>query len=160
MSRPRLFKYLRIAFSALCGFVCVLLVVFWVRSYFRWDMVAWGVTTQQGFILSSQSGGTVLQYSDVSEFPGTLVKWRVESLPSPDTDILPIAGIEEAYAGFLFVGGGHGFLFVLPYWFLVPLTAVFAALPWLRWRFSLLTLLIATTFIAVVLASIVHAMRN
>jgi hypothetical protein len=31
------FRKLRIAFSAVCGIVCLLLIVLWVRSYSRWD---------------------------------------------------------------------------------------------------------------------------
>jgi hypothetical protein len=42
----------------------------------------------------------------------------------------------------------------IPHWVLVLLSAVFAALPWLPWKFSLRTLLIATTLIAVVLGLI------
>src|SRR6476469_5066865 len=51
---------------------------------------------------------------------------------------------------------------VLPYWFLVSLSVIFAVGPWirqLRWRFSLRTLLIATTLVAVVLGLIVWAMH-
>ena len=47
----------------------------------------------------------------------------------------------------------------VPTWLLVSLFAAFAALPWLRWRFSLRTLLIATTLIAVVLGIIVWMTR-
>jgi hypothetical protein len=42
----------------------------------------------------------------------------------------------------------------IPYWFLAALAGVFAAAPWMRpleWRYSLRTLLIATTLVAVVL---------
>jgi hypothetical protein len=35
-----------------------------------------------------------------------------------------------------------------PYWFAVMSTAAIATVPWLRWRFGLRTLLIATTLIA------------
>jgi hypothetical protein len=42
-----------------------------------------------------------------------------------------------------------------PYWFSILLVTTLAALPWLRWRFSLRTLLIATTLVAVVLGLIV-----
>ena len=42
---------------------------------------------------------------------------------------------------------------------LAAAVAPFAALPWLPWRFSLRTLLIATTLVAVALAAIVYASR-
>ena len=48
----------------------------------------------------------------------------------------------------------------VPYWFLVLLSvADLPSHPWLRWRFSLRTLLIATTLVAVVLGIIVWMSR-
>jgi hypothetical protein len=49
----------------------------------------------------------------------------------------------------------------VPYWFPVVLSLVVAVAPWLRWsrRFSLRTLLIATTLVAVVLGLIVAVLR-
>jgi hypothetical protein len=41
--------------------------------------------------------------------------------------------------------------FGIPYWLLVLLTARIATVPWLKWRFSLRTLLIAVTLLAVLL---------
>ena len=50
--------------------------------------------------------------------------------------------------------------FVLPHLFVLFLIATLAALPWIRWQFSLRTLLIATTLVAVVLGLIVYATRQ
>jgi branched-subunit amino acid ABC-type transport system permease component len=50
----------------------------------------------------------------------------------------------------------------LPHWFIAGFFAAFAATTWvrqLRWRFSLRTLLIATTLVAVVLGAIVWSIR-
>jgi hypothetical protein len=47
----------------------------------------------------------------------------------------------------------------VPHWFLVLATIGLSALPWLRLRFSLRTLLIATTLVAVVLGLVVWASR-
>jgi hypothetical protein len=50
----------------------------------------------------------------------------------------------------------------IPYWFLVLVSATLTAISWLPWwskRFSLRTLLIATTLVAVVLGAIVYAVR-
>jgi hypothetical protein len=49
--------------------------------------------------------------------------------------------------------------FLLPHWFVLCLLLVSAAVPWLRWRFSLRTLLIATTLIAVVLGLVVYVLK-
>jgi hypothetical protein len=48
----------------------------------------------------------------------------------------------------------------LPHWFLVVLTAAFTVIRWMKWRFSLRTLLIATTLVAVALGAIVLAARK
>jgi hypothetical protein len=47
----------------------------------------------------------------------------------------------------------------LPYWFLTLLFAATAGLPWIRWRFTLRTLLIATTLVAVLLGLIAYSAR-
>ena len=48
----------------------------------------------------------------------------------------------------------------VPAWFPVVLFALLAAAPWIRWRFSLRTLLIATTLIAVGVGLAAYALRN
>jgi len=52
-----------------------------------------------------------------------------------------------------------GFQVGIPYWLLLLGTAALAALPWLRWRFSLRTLLIATTLVAMAVALIMAFAR-
>ena len=72
-------------------------------------------------------------------------------------------GEEEEYGSLGFAGfdlrNAHGMHRTLrvPDWFLVLISLVSAAAPWLRWscRFSLRTLLIATTLVAVVLGLVV-----
>jgi hypothetical protein len=45
----------------------------------------------------------------------------------------------------------------IPYWPIALTSAILATLPWLRWQFSLRTLLIAMTILAAVLGLIVWA---
>jgi hypothetical protein len=56
--------------------------------------------------------------------------------------------------------GLSGRLVRTPHWLPILLSAALVAAPWLRWRFSLRTLLIATTLVAVVLGAIVYATRQ
>jgi competence protein ComGC len=49
---------------------------------------------------------------------------------------------------------------IVPMWFLVFSTATLATAPWLRWHFSLRTLLIATTLLALVLGLVVDETRK
>src|SRR5687768_13490300 len=108
-------RKLRIAFSAMWGITCLLLVVLWVRSYWWWDTVVWGITAEQGFIARSVKGAAVLEYLDYSgsEIDAVLFKWRVESTPLRDTNRYPFGGEENTFAGFLIRHGrwsGNPFL--------------------------------------------------
>jgi hypothetical protein len=77
----------------------------------------------------------------------------------------PIEGwweFDTGYFGFdgLFVPGAEGTI-VVPYWFLLLVCIGLAAvlwLPWLPWKFSLRTLLIASTVLAVVLGLVVWSL--
>jgi hypothetical protein len=59
--------------------------------------------------------------------------------------------------GFAAMTDTNYFCVVLPHWFALALIATGAAVPWMQWskRFSLRTLLIATTLVAVMLGLIV-----
>jgi hypothetical protein len=70
----------------------------------------------------------------------------------------------EKYEVGLGFGGLHSLsAWFVPYWFLVILSAFITAvtgwLPWKRWRFSVRTLIVATTLVAVVLGLIVWFSR-
>ena len=55
----------------------------------------------------------------------------------------------------------RGRYLTVPNWFLVSLIGSLAAVPWIKWskRFSLRTLLIATTLVAVLLGAIIYAAK-
>ena len=145
------FRKLRIAFSATCLIACVLLIVLWVRSYRDGDQLYGPLGSSEGIFLTSQ-GGVLYCMRDLKLIPpswqvahehsfnwfGTAMvrgqSWGFNS--SPQTDYLAI-----------------------PYWFPVLLSTALGALSWLRFRFTLRTLLIATTLVAVVLGLIVAVLR-
>jgi hypothetical protein len=52
-----------------------------------------------------------------------------------------------------------GVIAYAPYWFLILMSILFGTAPWVLRRFSLRTLLIATTLVAVVLGLIAYAAR-
>jgi len=151
-------RKLRIAWSVGWGVVAVLVLMLWVRSYWRWDSLVWGVTTKQGVLACSQSGRTMFEYLDVRATPANLnarlFKWKLQTYPPGGTTPLPpsVAGflvdLSEAQLG-------------APFWFLILIMAAVASLSWLPWsnRFGLRTLLIATTLVAVALGLIVWASR-
>ncbi len=132
----RFLRYLRIAFSATCGIACVLLIVLWVRSYWWMDST--------GYLTSVQGKLFVQEYLIINSPTGSAFRGPcgITSLPTG--------------WGFVPIDGGV----TLPIWSLVVPMAILAAVPWIRWRFSLRTLLIATTLVAVVLGLIVWLVRT
>ena len=69
----------------------------------------------------------------------------------------PNGSLPKTVFGFGIGPGPMGQWLVVPHWFFATLAAGLAALPWFqqKWKFSLRTLLIATTLVAVVLGLIV-----
>jgi hypothetical protein len=61
--------------------------------------------------------------------------------------------------GFGVIRTPNGKGLILPHWLPVLVATAFGALPWLTWRFSLRTLLIATTLVAVALGLVAVAIR-
>jgi hypothetical protein len=155
-ARKLRFRKLRIAWSVGWGLLAVLLIMLWVRSYshisFVWRVSSTGVNTR----FESANGGVAFLYGKVvgDERPRG---WESFSLPiprkMPETHHRPTARNSpfklDWLAGKIVIG--------VPYWLLFIGSGIFAALPWLPGRFSLRTLLIATTLVAVVLGIIIYA---
>jgi hypothetical protein len=129
-------KYLRIAVTALCLAACVLLAALWVRSYKTFDLVGYDTLNQLN-IVASDTGTIYFLTMDWIVYEGW--GWRYESRPAS----LPPAGFSWV--------SSHQKIVSCPTWFVLLLTLGMAAAPWLPWstRFSLRTLLIAITLVAV-----------
>jgi hypothetical protein len=153
------FRKLRIAWSVVCGLACVLLIALWVRSYWYTDDLAFRSIVAGRLTFFSNKGEMWLYWH-----ADTLL--RVIDFGSISTKYDP--GFPPTSLGFGFIRDddlddgldywGIGF----PQWFLSLICVAGIAIPWLPWwskRFSLRTLLIATTFVAVVLGGIVWAVR-
>ena len=132
-------RKLRLAWSVGCGLVCLLLIVLWVRSRWYQDRLSgtW-------LVASSAQGLIVLELGDLNR------SWELtsESVRHPGWDRPGLAWSVAANRTFVFVA--HTTLAVL--------VALIAPLPWIRWRFSLRTLLVVATLIAILLGLMVHAM--
>jgi hypothetical protein len=57
--------------------------------------------------------------------------------------------------GFSFIWNANGFHIIAPYWSVTVVVLLIAAVPCIEWRFSLRTLLIATTLFAAVVRLVV-----
>jgi hypothetical protein len=141
--------------TALCLTACVLLVAMWVRSCWRADALQGYAQTKLMFGVFAERGLVAWAWRNS---PLTILEvdtWRVDAWDVGHTDPLP--GI---------LGFSYGQLIpalttvTVPIWFLVVAMSTTAVAPWLRWlmsirRFSLRTLLIATTLVAVGLGLVV-----
>jgi hypothetical protein len=161
MDGSRLLRVLRIAVSALCLTVCVLLVALWVRSYWWMDTFYFPLTAPKAILIQSWDGeiwcgrATFIRARFNSDWAikGTRIN---RSISSPD--LRPFTSGEfHGYLGMGYVnynfyqgfGGSHlGFVIA---------SAIGTIMPRLRWsvRYSLRTLLIAMTLVAVGLGIII-----
>jgi hypothetical protein len=153
------YRKLRIAWSATCGLACLLLIVLWVRSYFWIDSLANDHSTGFFSIGSYRGKLNCLRFEKSNLVPVTQMGWRwgskrITELPSPPKAVPTTVG----FAWNSYNNGVHVFV---PYWFLCTVAAGFAALPWLPWAksFSLRTLLIGMTVVAVVLGLVIWAVK-
>ena len=144
MNRPRLIRGLRIAWSVAWGILCVLLVVLWVRSYWWKDYVG----TPFGWFVGSSRGIVVAGTSSLP-LHVTTQDWDFKSV-AVDPSAAPWASGVLGFDHRQEVGLLN--FFYVPYWFFILIAGVFTAIPWTPSnRFSLRTLLIATTAIAILL---------
>jgi hypothetical protein len=146
------FCKLRITWSAVCGIVCLLLIVLWVRSYWRHDILQFG----EGRALASCLG--TVHTCVVSVGPALEPRWILtgSQLLKPNSQEYSFSFLGIGFSPAPFWPG-----VVIPDWLPTLLFAGLTAAPWLRWSksFSLRTLLIATTLIAVTLGLICYAIR-
>jgi hypothetical protein len=151
MGRMR-FRKLRIALSALCGIFCLLVIVYWVRSYRVNEVIAFPAAGTK-FYVQSLVGRVVFARALGS------VSFR-----QPVTEGLrKNAHKRENRLGFEYYQAPSGdprndlLAITIPNWFLVAVFAVLGVIPWatrFKRQFGLRSLLIVTTLIAIALGVI------
>jgi hypothetical protein len=116
-----------------------MLILLWIRSYWAEDGVIWNAEHRVGMF--STHGQIRVSISSVTFAGGPLLQWHTTNDFMPD-------GI-----GWWFYQAGPRHMFVVfPCRLPVAVLGLLAAAPWIhrfRWRFSLRTLLVATTIVAV-----------
>jgi hypothetical protein len=152
MERILVLRRVRIAWSMVFGVLCVLLVLLWVRTKYAIDAVDGPRSNSAGFCVMSRHGGIGLLLNDGNP------AWSYRNYPADSivrSEIEMQIGYKTALGFVQYAKSPGAFRIRVPYWPLVSLSVVFAAIPWLRWRYSLRTLLIATTLVAIVLGLVV-----
>jgi hypothetical protein len=169
MTRPRILRRLRIAVSAVLGILCLLLIALWMRSYWRADEL----TLASRLRLTSIYGH--IQYVTAPilfEKPWDYLSWR----PSRD-EIRAATGTKVVLndldkkkiaqlSAVLGIGPPSGrppvaWLGSVPHWGVVCVAATLTIAIWIPWsnRFSLRTLLLTTTLVAILLGTVVYALK-
>ena len=163
------FRKLRIAWSVCAGLAAVLLILLWVRSYSWSDTIlcmkhssgsSWFGTYESdssSTTVTSELGTIKLCWEQSPDFAHDSWEFRSET-----TDRPIIEKIELGYLGLKTEMTWYGRLFAVSHQTFLLVAVLLTAAPWLRslrWRFSLRTLLIATTLVAVVLGLIVAVLR-
>jgi hypothetical protein len=165
MERAKVIRGLRIAWSVWWGILCVLLVVLWIDSYWHCRYIDTRYYRLQ--IMATTLRGTLgldVDTDQTSSGPGTgpKVYWRFVTFPAKNrdhglvTDRLRVI----SFLGFRWVSTKGIYEADLPFWMISVLLVATSAVPWIHLskRYSLRTLLIATTLIAVVLGLVVWSM--
>jgi hypothetical protein len=146
MNRARVFGFLRIGWSVGWGIVAVLWIAWWVRSYAVIDNVNFDFPGKSEIQLFTTKGSFAvsLQKANLGWFWNSPKTWLYDrEYPGPlQFQFTHVTGCSTLR---------------MPYWFLVSICAAIAASSWPHWRFSLRTLLIATTLVAVVLGVIAYS---
>jgi hypothetical protein len=151
------FRKLRIAWSVVWGVAAVLLIALWVRSYWYCDTIE-GVGPSPAIFCFATMNGDV----DVLGVPDFQ---RLFSISESSVVSESIKGVQvESRAIWLpryTVMPNMMSELQVPCWMIVLLIGGLCTAPWIRWskRFSLRTLLIATTLVAVGLGTIVYAVK-
>src|SRR5690349_13714393 len=122
---PLRFRNLRIGWSIIWGLACVLLIVLWVRSYWRFDQIVWN--NARTFAASSHRGKLSIQTYNGSMFlpPGWFrVSFSNSAFDSDDFEPTTLLGFAwQTRDGWSTV--------VLPIWFVLLLAGGVGVTAWL-----------------------------
>jgi hypothetical protein len=173
MDGPRLTRGLRIAMSAVCGILCVLLIVLWVRSCWRFDQIIHKTSATDYYVAVTSARGQAAFGGANEPLLSTIYKrdwihlgFAMKGVDNKSGSPIPVFAVDLPNSAillwphfkspFLF-GQSTSFELGVPYWLLVVTAAAFGASPWLLLRFSLRALLIVTTLIALMLGLLIWA---
>jgi hypothetical protein len=150
------YRKLRIAWSIGCCVMAVLLIVLWVRSYWIRDSV-WLPGNEHGVQINSLTGHfamfVVARHSPTSQF--TPAQRGHDRIAGKWKDLF-----DNNMLGFYFERDGRELRLDVPHWFCMLAVILVGAAPWwLSWRFSLRTLLISITLVALALGTIIATTR-
>ena len=125
------YRKLRIAWSVVCGVLCLMLIVLWVRSYVVYDRVVVDYPSGVEWFISNKGVYIVSTYGLLAPH---LQSWS-------------------------FGRTRWGTVVCLPYSLTMLVVCAVSIAPWIHYRFSLRTLLIGMTVVAMLLGLAIWASR-
>jgi hypothetical protein len=157
-------RRLRIDASVFFAIMMVPLIVLWVRSYWWWDQLYNPISPSRLIVIESASGRVILELA--KGLPGSPWIWQISQelngayWGGGDQD-WEEANRYRGVGGFAAYATQYISTYRMLYWFPVLASAALVVFPWIRWtnRFSLRTMLIATTLVAAALGLMVWASR-
>jgi hypothetical protein len=157
------YRKLRIAWSVGWGILCLLLIVLWVRSLRYCESLHWRANPERVFVIASLPGSFVFVRNNGNflNYPN----WHLQHHKVSELDWEQVERFDNEQTVFqlrpmLRVVDGHSTGIHVHYAFVAVMTVAICAAPWFKWQFSLRTLLIGITLVAVGLGLVVYALRS
>jgi hypothetical protein len=147
------FRKLRMTWSIGWGLAALLLIVLWVRSFRQHDYL-FQFNTNLYTGIESNLGIVSFNQLDFRVFPS-----RKKPIQGWTLAVIPPSAGDTNQQRFQWANMTGLLQVVVPYWVLVLLAATFAVISWIC-RFSLRTMLVVTTLVAVMLGLVVYAARQ
>jgi hypothetical protein len=154
-------RKLRIAWSIVWGLAAAALIVLWVRSYWRYERARTDLLRTAECWMESFRGefGIAILTPCRNLWNG----WDLRSHPVNEVIVFPMTAGDDAFPprvfGLRWDAGPTSVVLFVPCVLVTLVTITLAVAPWLRWRFTLRTLLIATTLIGLFLGLIFTTTR-
>src|SRR4051812_31546490 len=160
-----MWRLLRLSTTVLATAACVLLVAFWIASFLRLDQLIHSRSGSDYFAITSAQGRLMFGKSDDPNLrrffgPGwtkqgfTWTEWDEKGggppcfpASAPVRGFRRIGWLQFSNPFYIHDAAITSFEVIVPYWLLVLPAAALAAVPCIKWRFSLRTLLIAITLL-------------
>jgi hypothetical protein len=151
------YRKLRIAWSVVWGIVALLLCAGWAFAFLHSEFVANRLNTTKVLTTIAFNRGSLAysRFDAANQVGVTREGTHVGSSTPPFGWKLGLCKLKSSTQSFLWQSSNPYLIVQAPYWSLVLPAILFAGAPWGSRRFTLRTLLIATTLIAVVLGLVV-----
>jgi hypothetical protein len=135
---------------------CAAILGMWVRSYSTCDTI-WRIGSNNLLTTLGSNNGTL--YFTCHRIPTIPGDSRFGPRDPGWGHSVGSVTNSKSFNWLISFAKGVDILIRAPYWCFIPLFAVAAYIPWINWRFSLRTMLIATMLIVVLLGMIAWAAR-